>query len=156
MTFPLFAGHFQNAYVVEDMDRGIAYFRDSFGVAEWTVMDTAAPGSPATAIAVAYTGDLMLELIQPSAEPSLYRNWVPTGGSGMRFHHLGFLVQNDAEWQAALRNYDAHGYATAASGSVPDLMDYHYADTRAALGYYCELIHLREGGKALFASVPRN
>lgn len=156
MTIKLFAGQFQTAYVADDMDRGLAYFRDRFDIQKWTIMDTGGPGSPASAIAIAYSGDVMIELIEPSAEPSLYQDWLPAGGSGLRFHHLGFLVQNKVEWQAALRTFEDSGYPAALCGTVEGLMDYHYADATAVLGHYCELIFLQPEGEALFASVPRN
>lgn len=156
MTIRLFAGQFQTAYLTDDMDRGLAYFRDKFGIQNWTIMNTAGPGAPANGIAIAYSGDVMVELIEPSAEPSLYQNWLPAGGSGLRFHHLGFLVHSDREWKAAIRLFEDSGYPTAMSGTAEGLMDYHYADSTAILGHYCELIHLQPGGEALFASVPRN
>ena len=156
MAIRLFAGQFQTAYVTEDMDRGLAYFRDAFDVRNWTMLDTAGPGSLAQVIAIAYSGDMMIELIEPSAEPSLYRDWVPAGGSGLRFHHLGFMVHSNEAWRDALRTFDERGFVEAYSGSAGDLMDYHYADSTAVLGHYCELINLRPAGEALFATVPRN
>jgi hypothetical protein len=156
MTIRLFAGQFQTAYLTADVDQGMAYFRDNFAIRDWTILNTAGPGASANAIAIAYSGETMIELIEPSAEPSLYQNWLPAGGSGLRFHHLGFLVHSDQEWQATIRMFQDRGYPTVSSGTAEGLMDYHYADSTAVLGHYLELIHLQPGGEALFASVPRN
>lgn len=156
MTHRLFAKHFQVAYIVEDIERGMGFFRDRFGVAKWHILDTAGPESPATAIAIAYVDELMLELIQPSAIPSIYRDWVPHGGSGVRLHHLGFLVHSDEDWSAALRKLAEDGYAEAFSGSAGDMLDFHYADCTADLGHYYELIHLKPAGAALFGAAPHN
>ena len=41
------------------------------------------------------------------------------------------------------------------AGKVEGALQYLYVDRRADLGHFVEYIHLAEGGRALFASVPR-
>lgn len=157
MPAKLFSKHFQICYVVRDAQHTMARFRARLGMAAWSVLDTSGPDSPVSAIAMAYIDDLMIELIEPVAgRPSIYDGWAPANPDAMKLHHLGFLVHSDAEWQAALDQLDANGYAAAYAGSFGDTLDFHYADCTAELGHYHELIYLKAAGEALFASVPRN
>lgn len=156
MNHRIFSNHFQAAYVVDDLDRGMAFFRDNCAIANWHIIDVAGPGSPANAIATAYVDNLMYELIEPSAEPSLYQGWLKDGGSGIRFHHFGFLVKTQADWDATMQALAERKIADAMSGTIPDIIDYHYADTTDLLGHYCEYVHLRPGGLGMFDPVPQN
>jgi catechol 2,3-dioxygenase-like lactoylglutathione lyase family enzyme len=157
MSINLFRKHFQLCYVVRDGAHAMTRFRDRLGIANWQVLDTRHPESPVSMIAMAYAGDLMIELIEPIVDrPSIYQNWVPTTRDAMKLHHLGFLVHDEAEWRNALDQLAANGYADAYSGSFGDMLDFHYADSTAELGHYYELIHLRPEGEAFFAKIPRN
>ncbi|MGE0387736.1 MAG: VOC family protein [Gammaproteobacteria bacterium] len=157
MTVPvLFRDHFQHAYVVRNMDGAMASFRDNCGVGRWQVMPMP-EGSPIRAIGLAYVQKVMIELIEavPGAE-SIYRDWLPASDSAARFHHLGYLIDSEAEYQALVRQFDAAGMRAAFAGSSGDILDFHYADTVAQLGHFCELVHLRPAGKDFFSQVPQN
>lgn len=157
MTFDLFARHFQLGYVVRDVTAAIAAQRQRFGIAKWQVIDTRAPGAPANAIALAYAGDVMIELIEadPAVE-SIYSRHVPDGAADSRLHHLGFLVHDDAAWEAGIAQFANSGFTPAFAGAAGDALAFHYADSLGALGHYLELIHLKPAGKDFFAAVPRN
>jgi hypothetical protein len=157
MTLPaLFRDHFQTAYVVRNLDGAIGRFRDRLGVAQWHVMPLP-PGGPVARIGLAWVQELMIELIEALPDqPSIYQRWVPETDTAARFHHHGFLIDGDDDYQRAAEQFTAAGYAAAMSGSAGDILDFHYADTVAELGHYCELVHLRSGHKDFFAPVPRN
>lgn len=157
----LFKRHFQIAYVVDNIDAGIAEFTSKYAVAKWHVMDLVAFNGPESAvrhIALAWTdAELMVELIEPNpAVASIYSNWRPDL-AGPRFHHLGFLVDSDAEFAAIRRQFEVAGCPVAAEGSAGDMLDFAYIDTSRTLGHYYELIHLKgEGRTQFFRPVPHN
>lgn len=104
MNHSMFNNHSQAASVVDDLDRGMAFFRDSLAIANWHIIDVAGPGSPSNPIATAYVNNLMYELLEPSAEPSLYQGWLTDGESGISFPNLRFLVKTQARSNAAMQN----------------------------------------------------
>lgn len=157
----LFKRHFQIAYVVDDIHAGVAEFAAKYAIANWHVMDMAAMQGPDSAvrhIALAWTdAELMVELIEPNpAVPSIYSDW-RTDLAGPRFHHLGFLVESDAEFTAIRAQFAVAGCPVAAEGSAGDMLDFAYIDTSRTLGHFYELIHLKgEGRTQFFGQVPRN
>jgi hypothetical protein len=156
MTPPLLlANHFQVAYVVRDMDKAIAAMGDKFGLARWQVL--AMPqGAPAFRLGFARAQHLLVELVEADPEQkSIFRRWLPDTGSAARFHHLGYLVESEAEFEVAMGQFATSGVRTF-RGSSADLYDFAYADTVAELGHYCELVHLRPAGKDFFSGAPQN
>jgi hypothetical protein len=156
----LFQKHFQIAYVVRNLDAARRRFAEDFGVTQWDILDMEAllgPGHGTRFIGNAYSGDVMIELIEPDPERhTIYRDWIPAAEDGIRLHHLGFLVFGDAEFRAATAHLEAAGFPAAHSGSFGNRLDYHYADTTAVLGHYYELINLKPAGEEFFARMPRN
>ena len=87
----------QYAYVVEDIDRSIAYFIDRLHVGPWFVRGPFVPAvaryrgeptSPEVSLARAFTGHAMVELVvQHDDAPSVFHE----GGGPRRygFHHWG-------------------------------------------------------------------
>lgn len=159
----LFQRHFQLAYVTHDLEAAQSLMGDHFGITRWQVMDMAAMSdqSPARRIALAYAGakgeDRMVELIEanPCVE-SLYSAWMPQDGAVLRFHHLGFLIDDPAAFVQARQHLVDRGYAMASEGSFGDTLDFFYADTSAALGHLYEVIHLKPAGQGFFQHVPEN
>jgi catechol 2,3-dioxygenase-like lactoylglutathione lyase family enzyme len=161
MALPaLFGDHFQIAYVVRDTDAAKAVFADRFGITKWHVMDMVAIHGPETAIraiSLAWSGDVMIELIEPvDGRESIYTAFTPAAKDGIRLHHFGFLIPTVAEYDETIRLLTAAGFPEAAGGRFEDQLYFHYADTTAALGHYYELIHLPTAGADFFAPVPRN
>lgn len=154
LTAPhLFGGFFQLGYVTRTLDAAVSAFQESFGPTEFKIMDM--PQSDVTArIALAYIDDVMIEIIQPvTTATTIYSDFLPDTDGPIVLHHLGYLVDDH---QATLDRSTALGHAEGIVGSVPGVLDYSYFDTRPALGLWSEYIRLDEGGKAMFASVPRN
>ena len=158
MSIPvIFRDHFQHAYVVRNLDKAMATFRDNYGVKNWQVMPMP-EGAPMRALALAYVQNkIMIELIEPiPGSKSIYSDWVPESESGARLHHHGFLIDSAEEYRRIAGQFDALGFPAAMAGTSGDILDFHYADTVAQLGHYCELIHLLPGGKNFFSTVPNN
>jgi hypothetical protein len=149
----LLSGLFQLAYVTNNLEAAAARFRDQYGTGEFLFMRDL-PGP--IALALAYAGDTMIELIEPGpGGPPLYSDWIAgMEGVALRHHHCGFLIDGDSEWTAVRSRFVEQGNVIPMEGQMPGALDYLYADTTADLGHYLEYIRLYEGGRQLFASVP--
>jgi hypothetical protein len=157
MCVPLiFRNHFQHGYVVRNLEKAMAPFRERCGIGKWQVMPLPA-GSPVRAIALAYVQNVMIELIEAVADhETIYRRFIPESESAARFHHLGYLLEREEDYLATVAQFDAAGWPSAYAGRSGEILDFQYADTVAQLGHYCELVHLRAQGKGFFSQVPHN
>lgn len=90
----------QVAIVVEDLDDGMWRFRSILGVEPWTVFrfeppkltDTTYRGETAEygmVLALGYAGDTMIELIEPTIDPNVYRDHLDEHGEGL--HHVAYF-----------------------------------------------------------------
>ncbi len=113
--------------------------------------------SPGRAPAFAYAHDMMIELadIKPGQVP-IYNDWIPEDESAIRLHHLGYMVENQAEWQTVTRRLERLGIPPAIDAEMGDLLTYRYFDTTLLLGHYCEFVMMKPGGESFWDSVPRN
>lgn len=149
----LFQRHFQSSYVVRDVMAVIELWRERYGLTQWHMLE----GSTlAGRIALAYAGDVMIELIEPrSGGPAVYATHLPDDRTGARFHHFGYLFDTLDDYRAARAAVRDAGIACPLEGGREGMVDYCYADMTASLGHYCELVHVPRGSP-LFAHVPRN
>jgi len=149
---------FQLGYVVRDLDRAMKTFSRR-GVERFSTIRDApfqAYGQEGRlSLAMAYLGDLQIELIQPDLElPSIYTSSIPPDLSSVRLHHIGMWVEDQAEWDRVQDSIKRDGMPIAQQGSMPEV-DWCYVDYRAETGHYIEYIWPHEGQRAYFASLPR-
>ena len=157
MSQLFFRRHFQVAYVANDAEAAMRLFGDRFGVRDWLVRGDRPPTSLQEVIALAWVGELMLEIIQPRASlPSLYTGWVAPGSDEIRLHHLAFIADGPEDYARCIADLEAKGYPKVYGGDFGGRLDFAYLDTRAALGHYYELFDLKPEGRAFFDTVPRN
>jgi hypothetical protein len=158
MTLPvLYRRFFQFGYVVRNLDGAMQTLRERMGVTQWQVNHLPAT-APGRALAFAYVDDVMIELvdIRPQ-EDTIYRDWIPGTDDGLRLHHLGYLIEDEDEWHAAIAQYETAGFKPALVGGIEGRMQWYYADTVATLGHYSELVRFTsQAGKAYWANVPHN
>ncbi|WP_165322899.1 VOC family protein [Rhizorhabdus phycosphaerae] len=158
----LFGPVFQIAYVVEDVDAAVAHWTGTMGVgpfvrfpvplaAEW--LEVRGKRVPAdedifAAVAIAYSGDSMIELIQPGSAPSPYREFLAAGRAGV--HHLGtFADDYDAQLAAARKT----GITVAMEGVLP-ISRFAYLDTDALWpGTMVEIIEAKPEMHDYFAAI---
>lgn len=150
---------FQTAYVVSDIDEALALAACRFSAPRMQVnrhmtIETGR-GAAHCHFALAFVGDVQVELIQPvGGEDDIYRGMLPPGG-GMRLHHVGCLVDPAADWNALLSEIGANGRAVPVRGSFAGLMHYAYADHRDEIGHYIEYMQATPAGQGIFDDVPR-
>lgn len=154
---PLFANFFQLGYATSDLDRAMAALRETHGIAGFKVMRDAGSPELNVHIALAYAGDLMIELIEPcGGNDGFYRDLLPPGEFAIRHHHMGYRIHDEGQWQSLQETVAQRGYAIPVSGDVPGLLRYAYVDNRRELGHYQEYVFTSAAGEAaFFGDVPR-
>lgn len=134
----------QVAYVVRDIDAAMRRHWEVCGIGPWSVYAFEAPkvrnyiyrGRPAThscLIAIAWTDQMQLELMQPVRGRSIYDEHLERRGEGL--HHIKLY---HAECAKAVAAYAARGYPVIQSGKFDD-DEHYYLDTEKDFGYIIEL-----------------
>lgn len=101
----------QVAYVVTDLDAAVRHWADVLGVGPWSVWtmhpdvlnDMEYAGSPAQFSfrhALAWSGKMQIELVQPLDGPSIFADQLARSGPGL--NHVGRLAADHAAESAAL------------------------------------------------------
>jgi len=150
----------QNAYIVTDLDRAIDYWATTLNVGPFykftpsEFVDSTYRGRPQPIrlhAAIAYTGDLQIELITPlGPDPSVYRDWLDAGRDGVQ-HHCVFTDDMDA----AEAHFVRKGAGKAQSMSLKDGSKISYFELESANMPMIEVAYLRPGLKQLFAKIKR-
>jgi methylmalonyl-CoA/ethylmalonyl-CoA epimerase len=142
----------QNAFVVDDLDAALAHWTVRMGVGPFFVLERVKfgevtfRGAPAgdidLTVAIAYWGDLQIELIrQNCATPSIYTEFASARGTGM--HHMGVLTDDLDEH---LRLLAVRGIEPVQHGATAVGMRFAYVSTDFHPGGMVELI---EAGPAV-------
>jgi methylmalonyl-CoA/ethylmalonyl-CoA epimerase len=135
----------QIGIVVSDLQRAVDNYLASFGIGPWMTMKLEPPmlrdvtlrGKPVEAsmvAAIAQSGSIQLELIQPLEGPSIWKEFLQERGEGV--HHVQSLVQDPG---AALVAFKEMGVGVLMSGRIGDNIFY-YMDTGPLLGTIYEFI----------------
>jgi len=137
----------QVCVVVRDLDRTIREYVERAGIGPWAVYTYAPPelhnmrvrGQPveySMRLALAWTGSIMWEVIEPLEGPSIYREFLDTRGEGM--HHV--LVQHTCtDLKAALEAFTRRGCPPLMEGSYKGT-DFAYIETEGPLAMILELV----------------
>ena len=149
------ARFFQIGYVTLDLDSAIDELggREAFYVID---VDQALgdPSLPVKRIALSYLGELNIELIEIRPEVRSIFDGLDLSNRRLKAHHLGYLIEDAGQWELLVA--EAHAaHAVAMEGGFGDLLSYFYVESRAETGQFTEYVHLGDGGRALFAEVPR-
>ncbi len=128
---------FQIAYVVPDIDKAVTHWATNMGVGPFFDFPVPLPFEELavngrsvpldedifSAVAVSFSGDMMIELIEPGSAPSTYRDFLESGQTGV--HHLGTFVDN---FDACLADARRRGVTVLAEGLLP-FSRFAYLDT---------------------------
>lgn len=146
------SGFFQNAFVVDDMDRAIHAWLDAgagpfFVIPHVRLDHYEYRGAPATidfSVAMGQAGPIQIELIaQHDDQPSHYRDSISRGESG--FHHMCRFAR---DFDAEMAEFAAAGVPVAGQGLSGD-MRFAYLDTRPTIGLMTEIIEDRASIRGL-------
>lgn len=136
----------QLGHVVRDMDAALRYWTEVMGVGPFVMLDSSladrqffhrgAASAVDFSIAIAYMGEVMIELIMPlNSAPSPYAEFLASGREGL--HHIGLWPSDFNETCEELKR---SGFTEVSSIRRPDgTKDVIYCDTPAAVGAMVEL-----------------
>ncbi|MEM1052028.1 MAG: VOC family protein [Pseudomonadota bacterium] len=150
----------QLAFVPPDFDAAIEHWVGTMGVGPFFLMEgihlegMKYKGSPTDAhfdLALAYWGDLQVELIRPrDTHPSIYTGYYAEGLKG-GLHHVCLLVEDIAEAYAAC---EVHGAEIVIEGSL-GASRVIYADPGSGPGSLVEILQPSPESPALFDMIKQ-
>lgn len=190
MASDLISGLIQICVLSEDLEKTVRSLAGNLGIGPWKCWDFRPPrilqtthsGAPANWTmkqAVAWVGDVQLEVIQPTGGPTVYREYMDSFGESI--HHL--IVNTTVGFAQALQALESEGYPVIQGARInPPMLvggvtlpslpgpvasrfatQFVYHDTPAALGTVLELARMPPGisfnlgvklGKADFTVEP--
>lgn len=152
---------FQLGYIVADVEAAIADFHRCFGIGPWTLLldfpvaTQTYKGKPtdlAISVAVSYSNDMMIELIQQKNDvPSVYMDTVKKRGYGL--HHYAVTVNDLAGQSAAFEAQKIEIPFRGVTGPMVDNMPVFYADTTSQIGGMLEVCEYNPTMEQVFASI---
>lgn len=127
----------QVAIVVEDLKDGMDRYRAILGVEPWIVYRFEPPDLTDTTyrgasveygmlLALGFAGDVMIELIEPTITPNLYRDHLEEHGEGL--HHIAYFGWDEQETYEVIEQFEAAGMPVIQSGNFLGT-EYWYFDT---------------------------
>ena len=148
--------HSHCAWVTNDLDRALDIFARRYGVDQCSFLEGKNPQGGDIRVAFAWAGGQVLEIIQASGPGfDFYNELLPKNEFAIRFHHLGFIVRENADWEALEEDIATGGWRVTLSTLTGDFIDAHYIDA-PELGHYLEYVRPFEAGIAFYAAVPEN
>ncbi|CAM5528515.1 hypothetical protein ACFSUK_30150 [Sphingobium scionense] len=149
------AEHFQIAYATNDIDRAQAILADRYGIGAFRRLEGPLAAGGQIRVELAWVGPVMYELLTASGPGSaIYMDRLAPGDAfQMRHHHLGYLIHDDAQWQALLARAEADGLPVPHVSHNIGFMHSCFVDA-PELGHYLEYIFPTQAGIDFFAAVP--
>jgi hypothetical protein len=161
MMSRLFGPIFQTAYVVEDIDNALDHWTGTLGVGPFFMLPTPLPftwmkrdeelidnHALVSHVALAHSGDMMIELIRPGSAASPYCDFLNAGRRGV--HHLGAVAKNYDAQMATIR---AAGIHVALEGEMHASRFSYLATDDFFPGTMIELIEVSQETEDLFAMI---
>jgi methylmalonyl-CoA/ethylmalonyl-CoA epimerase len=150
----------QVAFVVKSLEAGQKFFNEKMGVPRFFVIEDFGRratektfrGKPANhdfKIAIAYSGNTQIELIEHVAGDTTYKEFLERRGEGL--HHLGFFVEDRPSYDKVFAEFNTN-FPVLQSGRFGETL-YTYFDTEAAVGAVMEMVYLDPAARELMARV---
>ena len=139
----------QICIVTRDLDAMVRRYADQLGIGPWWVneyrppelTDTSYRGKPAKfsmRLALAWTGALNWEIIQPLEGPNIYSDYLERNQEGMQ--HVGVMLSDlDMTWDECHATFRARGFEPIMEGRW-NRVRFCYYDTLKASGTTIEVI----------------
>lgn len=147
----------QVAYVVPDLDAAIQDWITKLGVGPWfmfrnvggtEVRYRGGPNKSAAVVAMAFSGTMIFELIQPlDDEPSMFKEVIDARGYGL--HHVAIATENI---QADIDRLLSEGHEIVMQANLPQGGSVAFLDGGPNLFGLIELIGMNENTDAMFSS----
>jgi hypothetical protein len=153
----------QVAFVVRDLGEAQKFFGQSMGIRRFYVIehfgssasDKIFRGRPAEhdfTIALAYSGNTQIELIQHLSGDTCYKEFLDRRGEGIQ--HLGFFLDDRQQHDQVLAEFNSNGFSVLQSGRFGGAL-YTYFDTERAIGAVMEIVYLDQRSRELMARIKR-
>lgn len=160
----LLANVWQLGYVTTDLDRGIEFMADRFGLTDCRRLpsDTATflvgdqPAEWEVKVAMGARGGLIVELIEPVAgEIDFYTEVLPTNGEfAVRLHHVATYTEpGEPEWERIRALLAKSSLTVDYTVLIPGRVRAGYVDTRAELGHWLEICQLQREDIEFFTAL---
>lgn len=146
----------QNAFIVADIEAAIAHWTGTLGIGPFFKFPPleftegtlhGKPHLPRFKAAVAYSGDLIIELIEPEG-PSIFQEYLEAGGQGV--HHNCVMTDDLDSLVSALH---AKGGETVQTQATADGSVMAYVQMPAPEPVIIEVAQLTEGPRELFKAI---
>jgi hypothetical protein len=157
----LFGSIRQNGYVVRDLHAAMMHWASVLGVGPFFYAERiraddfryrGVPSSSECAIALAQSGDLQIELVQPlDREPSMFRDFLEAGREGLQ--HVAFWFDTPAKMDAALARAAELRYEIGHSGTFGENGRFAFLMTEGPPGTVIELSEVCGGKAQLFRNI---
>lgn len=148
--------HSHSAWVTNNLEQAVDVFTRRYGVGEFKFIEGDLPNGANIRVAFAWAGGQILEIIcarGPGYE--FYNEMLPDGEFAIRFHHLGFIVREDAEWKRLEQELGEGSWQIPLSTLTHDFIDAYYIQA-PELGHYLEYVRPFEAGVNFYNAVPEN
>ena len=160
----LLANVWQLGYVTTDLDRGMEFMSERFGLDHCLKL----PAGGATFLAgdepvewdakfaMGARGGKIVELIEPvSGQVDFYTRILPPDGSfAVRLHHIAAFIDNgDEEWDRLGKLLAASGLKVDYTVLIPGRVRAGYVDTTAELGHWLEICQLQREDIEFFSAL---
>lgn len=145
----IFGPIMQYSFVVKDMEKAIAHFANTLEIGPFFVLDHVAykkitykehPSDIDMSVAIAYSGDIQIELIQQHNDsPSIFNDFLKTQGEGMQ--HVGVITH---DIKADLTLLETQGINAVQYGEAENGTRFAYLDTALIPGTMVEIFEVSD------------
>ncbi|MCX7864928.1 MAG: VOC family protein [Novosphingobium sp.] len=147
--------HYHIGYVTNDIERASRLFRERFGVSTFRETFSQMSGGGSLSLRSVWIGNMMFEItcgLGPGME--LYSDHAPADGDFvLAFHHLGYLVADDASWALLRHTIASEGWHLRLDADIPGYCRAIYVEA-PELGHYLEFVQPAEGLSARLNATP--
>jgi hypothetical protein len=146
---------FQIAYVTNDIEWALKVFADRYGVKEWRRLEGDLAAGGRIRVEFGWAGGALFEVTQATGPGSeLYQQGLPAEAA-IRFHHLGYVIPDQAAWDAFLKEIEEGAVKVFTTTNVPGFLQARIVEA-PDLGHYIEYIFPEAGGVQFFETAPSN
>ena len=146
--------HFQLAYATNDIERALTLFSDRYGIKEYRRLEGPLQRGGDIRLELAWVGGVMMGVLQATGPGADFYNAVlPSNGFAVRFHHLGYFIQDQAGWDALQKEIEQGGWKVVLRTNAPGFMQGCIIEV-PELGHYIEYVFPEAAGIAFFEGVP--